>query len=108
MAGMRRFLIFIVVLYVVWRILNLVGRRMQRSSQGADAFSRFRRREPDRSAGQPPQGEKLIPCQRCGTLLPASRALPGPGGAVYCSDTCRDRDAAEVGRGSADGTGTGA
>jgi hypothetical protein len=105
---MRRFLIFIVLLYVVWRILNLVGRRMQRNSQGADAFSRFGRREPGRTASQRPQGEKLIACQRCGTLLPASRALPGPGGAVYCSDECRDRDAAEVGHGSADGTGAGA
>ncbi len=103
---MRRFLFFVIILYVVWRVLSIVGRRMERSSRGASRFSRFDHRGPGGVGNGRPQGEKLVPCQRCGTLLPASRALPGTRGAFYCSDDCRDLAIAEDGRGTANGSGT--
>lgn len=107
-VGMRRFLFFIIILYVVWRILNIVGRRVQRAAPGASRFSRFDRQGRKPSGNRRDTGEKLVPCRHCGTLLPASRALPGGDGAVYCSKGCRDSEVAEVDRGTANGSGNGA
>ena len=82
---MRHILLVTAILYVVWRILVAIGQRKRREARGADTFSRFsaasRRRE--RS------GELLVPCDRCGVLVPASRLLEGPDGR-YCSERCRD------------------
>lgn len=83
---MRKLLIFIVVLYAVWRVLQIVGRRLRRAAPGADAFSRYSGAR-GRAGGEP---EQLVACARCGTLLPTSRALPGPGGQHFCSPACRD------------------
>lgn len=87
MLGVRKLLIVIIVLYAVWRVLTIVGRRLRRSSSGAESFSRFS----GRRASPRTEPERLIPCDRCGTLLPASRTLPGPGSHHYCSEACRDR-----------------
>ncbi len=86
MLGVRKLLIIVIILYAVWRVLTIVGKHLRRRTPGADAFSRFSsRRSSPRS-----EPEQLVPCDRCGTLLPASRSLPGPGSHHYCSAVCRD------------------
>lgn len=84
---MQRILIVVMVLYVIWRVATIIGRRVQRSARGADDFSRFRGRE-----GQE-QAEALVECAGCGTMLPYSRSLPGPAGS-YCSAECREHTGA--------------
>ena len=39
---------------------------------------------------QPPAPEEsLVRCAACGTHVPASRALPGRSGGLFCSERCR-------------------
>jgi hypothetical protein len=93
---LQRILLVVLVLFVVWRILALFGRRTAREGHGADSYSRFsptkrrRRREMStrESSGSP---EELVACSRCGTHVPVRRALTADGGRVYCGETCRDR-----------------
>ncbi len=88
---MRRLLLFTAVLYVIWRILIVVGNRLRRRSPGAEAFSRFSARRRERRLG--PE-ESLVGCDRCGVHVPASRAVRGRRG-EYCSEACR-REAESV------------
>lgn len=91
MLGVRKLLVVVIVLYAVWRVLTIVGKRLRRSSPGPDAFSRFS----DQRTSRRTEPERLVACDRCGTLLPASRTLPGPGSHHYCSESCRQRAAEE-------------
>ncbi len=90
---MRRLLLVVAILYVVWRVLNAMGRRLARRSPGADAFSRFS------AAGRRRRGEaeRLVPCSRCGTLVPASRALTDGSGRPVCGPACREAHRGEPG-----------
>ncbi len=83
---MRRLLIFVIVLYIVWRLLGIVGRRLR----GEDARERVARRS---ARGSGPDGtsnevRRLVACARCGTLVPEDRAVRGPGGELFCKRSC--------------------
>lgn len=88
---LQRILLAILVLYVVWRLVTAWGRRLAHRSPGADSYSRFRpdkrRQRTDVRAAEP---EQLVPCARCGTYVPARRALTAGGSEVFCSPECRD------------------
>ncbi len=83
---MRRLLLFTVILYVIWRILIVVGNRLRRRSAGAESFSRFSARRRERRLGAE---EPLVPCAHCGVHVPASRAVHGRKG-EYCGEGCRE------------------
>jgi len=77
---------YLLVLVVVW-----VAFMIWRSN---------RRQEVERSAPPPPRAnpslgepQAMLRCAHCGLHLPASDALPGPDGKVYCSAAHRQADA---------------
>ena len=94
---MQRILIVVVALIVVWRILVSIGRRLSDKAPGADSFSRFspeaRRRRQQWSEATQGRVEELVECTRCGTFVPAGRALTDGDHRVYCSDECRHQAA---------------
>lgn len=61
---------------------------------GIYRWRRWRRSLPSRRPGSersaPPESQSMVPCRRCGTFLPRSDALPGPGERLFCSERCRD------------------
>lgn len=66
------------ILAPVREIRRAVHQAREQASNGATTTSR-----------RPP--ERLVPCARCGTRVPASRALHGTASdLVYCSERCRD------------------
>ncbi len=82
---MRRLLIVIAFLYVVWRVLGIIGKRVRRETAGADTFSRFSARRKNCSL----EGdEPLVACASCGIHVPSSRTVRGTSGS-YCSTECR-------------------
>jgi len=83
---MRRLLIIVIFLYVVWRILGIIGRRLR----GVDPRERVARRPAQGAAkpGPPGKAMRLVACSRCGTLVPEDRALRGPRGELYCAVSC--------------------
>ena len=81
---MRRLLILIIVLYVVWRVLGIVGRRRAM----ADARERVRGVGAKGRDRGPDRTRQLVPCARCGTLVPEDRAVRGSDGNLYCAATC--------------------
>ena len=93
---MKRILLVVVVLLVVWRVLSAIGRRQAGMAPGADSFSRFspearrRRRQTSSARGGV---EELVECPVCGTFVPAGRALPSGDGRFFCTETCRRADA---------------
>ncbi len=90
---MQRILVFVVVLLVIWRILSALGRRLSEKAPNADSFSRFspeaRRRRKQWSGEGDQRVEELVECSRCGTFVPAGRALARDGGGSFCSEECR-------------------
>ena len=92
---MSRIVIFVLALFVLWRVLSSLGKRAAASGLGADSYSRFnpmqrRRRlnlEEEPRADSP---EELLACSRCGTYVPDGRAIFGGEGDVFCSRSCRD------------------
>jgi hypothetical protein len=96
---MQRILIVVVLLLVVWRILASIGRRLTDRAPGADSFSRFspeaRRRRKQWSEGSSGRVEELVECARCGTFVPAARALTSGKDRIFCSEDCRRRETAE-------------
>jgi hypothetical protein len=88
-----RILFIVTVLYVIWRVLHVWGRKIVRGSRGAEDFSRFsaRRRAPGRADGSPvPRpGQELVECAGCGTYVPRARLVMGEDGQPYCSQACR-------------------
>ncbi len=91
---MQRIALFVLILYVVWRILSAWGRKAASEGRGAEDFSRFSARSRDRrknpTSVHHQGGSELIECRRCGTLVPADRVLCR-GNDVFCSTECRDR-----------------
>jgi len=93
---LQRILLLVLALFVVWRLLVALGRRVGRSGHGADSFSRFsaerrRRRQEWEARRRDDRPDELVACSRCGTYVPSRRALSSGSGAVYCSPSCRDR-----------------
>lgn len=84
---MSRVAILVLVLFVVWRLLSGLGRRVAQQGHGADSYSRYAPQDRARRRSEPP--EPLVCCAACGTYLPAGRALPVAGGTHVCSDACR-------------------
>ncbi|HSS76255.1 MAG TPA: hypothetical protein VLV54_05870 [Thermoanaerobaculia bacterium] len=84
---MGRFLVLALLLYILWMA---VGNFMQKL-RAAVSTGALRSLEPPavRSGDAPPAPEILLPCAACGTFVPASRAVPGKGVKVYCSEECR-------------------
>lgn len=89
---MSRVLFFVIVLFLVWRVLLALGRRAARRSPGADGYSRFSpdRRRARRQVAEESR-EELVACTVCGTYVPARRALPAGDGKFVCSTACRER-----------------
>jgi ribosomal protein L32 len=87
---MSRIVLFVLVLFVVWRLLSSFGKRASSQGLGADSYSRFspRKRRQRRMEHRPGTSEELVACARCGTYVPRDRALPGPGGSALCGETC--------------------
>lgn len=88
---MQRIILIVVVLWAVWKLLSLWGRRS--AGAGADEFSRFssrsrqrRQRERDEDAS-----DDLIACQVCGTNVPVDRTMLAAGGRRVCSTECLER-----------------
>lgn len=94
---LQRILLVILILYALWRIVTAWGRRLGREAPGADSYSRFhpdkRRQRARDHRGDP---EQLVACSRCGTYVPARRALTAGGETFFCSPECRDRGGVAV------------
>jgi len=85
---MGRFLVLLLLLYILWLAVQNFMQRL-RAATGSGAL---RPQAPAaRSAAASPSPEILLACAACGTFVPASRALPGGGTAVFCSEECRGR-----------------
>jgi hypothetical protein len=91
LALMSRIVLVVLALFVVWRLLSALGKRVVSQGLGADSFSRFSPNQRRRRAEQGDPGpEELLECATCGTFVPTGRALPGADRRVYCSAACRD------------------
>ena len=82
---MGRLLVLLLLLYVLWLAVQNFMQKL-RAATGSGAL----RPQPPaaRSAAAPSPGI-LLACAACGTFVPASRALPGAGSEVFCSEECR-------------------
>ena len=90
---LQRILLVILVLYALWRIVTAWGRRLGHQSPGADSYSRFHPDKRRQRTGVPrAEPERLVACSRCGTYVPARRALTAGRDRIFCSPECRDLD----------------
>ena len=85
---LQRVLIFVAVLFLLWRVIVGWGRVKRRQQPGADAFSRFSWHRRERQRRHDSQPEQLIECEVCGTMVPTSRALTHDA-RVCCSVRCQ-------------------
>lgn len=67
--------------YLLVLAVVLIGVWLWRSGRQSDLEDRSRQKAPKRSKGEP---GIMVACVHCGTHLPQSEAVHGPGG-VYCS-----------------------
>jgi hypothetical protein len=79
---------------VIWCLI-LVGRWIGRVLAPVQELRRAVKQARDQaqhSAARPQEAtERLVACARCGTRVPASRALPASSGEfVFCSESCRN------------------
>jgi hypothetical protein len=79
---MTRYLLLMVLVWVLWREL---GRPFLAGLSGGQGSSR--------PAGRPP--EILVRCATCGIYIPDARAVVA-GGGRFCSAACCDRSAAQA------------
>lgn len=91
---LQRIALLVLALYIIWRVITIWGRNLQKKSSGSDDFSRFSARSRDRRRRQQERSqravEELVACSRCGTLIPMSRAILAHGSRSVCSVECRD------------------
>ena len=84
-------LILVVVLYVVWRVLYVRGRRLARAraAREEEYLSRLWAQGREWSAGgrQTPADDELVACGRCGISVP-SRRLQSDADARRLCDAC--------------------
>ena len=86
---LRRILVVVVVLFLIWRFVSAWGKKLRRDTPGADSFSRFSGKSRDRRGQRGREPEELVACDGCGTYVPAQRALSTDGRIHFCSDSCR-------------------
>ncbi len=92
---MPRIVLMVLALFVLWRLLSAIGRRLSNDAHGADSYSRFspraRRRRRDAAGTDADRAapEALVQCASCATFVPRGRALPAVGGELACSERCR-------------------
>ena len=86
---MSRLLLIVIILYAIWRIAGIWGRRIMRDGARAEDYSRFsaRRRRRPQDADEGPR--QLVSCTVCDTCVPEDRAVLGGDGEVFCSVRCR-------------------
>lgn len=86
---MTRLIVLALLLVCLWLALQNFLQRLRslKGMAGARPIPDAPRREIS--------AEVLERCAACGTHVPRSRALPGPGGGgeVYCSEACRQQHA---------------
>ena len=93
---MSRIVLAVLALFVVWRLLAALGRKLSSDGHGADSYSRYaprargRRRASTRADHGSETPEQLVACASCGTLVPTRRALAVPDRGVVCSESCRE------------------
>jgi hypothetical protein len=93
---MSRIVLFVLALFVIWRVLASLGKRAASAGHGADSFSRFsprrrRRRLDERRTPSGGVAEELLPCSTCGTFVPSGRAVIDDRNGVFCSEHCREQ-----------------
>jgi glutathione S-transferase len=85
---MQRLLILVVVLYVVWRVLYVRGRRLARArvAREEEYLSRLWAHGRDWSAGERPTlaDDELVTCGRCGISVPSRRLQSHADGRRLC------------------------
>lgn len=82
---MNRVLLWIVIGAIAWfgwRFVQRLRAAPGRPGAGAGAGAK----------GRAPEIEAMVACHRCGTHVPASEAVSGHGGRLYCSVAHRDAD----------------
>ncbi len=77
-----KFLLLLAVLTVAYYIWRAGRRSAEREQPPPDKPAR---------ASTPASPQDMVQCASCAVHLPRSDALPGRGGAVYCSDEHRQR-----------------
>jgi hypothetical protein len=88
----QRIALLVLVLFIIWKLLSVMGKRHARA--GAEDFSKFSARSRERRRRQQEQREAdrdLAACALCGTNVPVDRMLIASGGEQVCSPECRDR-----------------
>ena len=98
--GLTRLLLIVAGLYLVWRVLSSLGRKLQNRGAGAEDFSRFSARRRGRKSEREGAAETLLECAGCGTFVPSSRMLPGHDSRFFCSEVCRRRVELKGGEGT--------
>lgn len=92
---MPRIVLIVLALFVLWRLLSAIGRRLSNDGHGADSYSSFspqarrRRRAASGSDSGRIAPETLVQCASCATFVPRGRAVSAGDGAVACSEECR-------------------
>ncbi|NOY44533.1 MAG: hypothetical protein GXP50_03645 [Deltaproteobacteria bacterium] len=69
---------------LIWLVVRLV--------KGLKPKPRVQPR-PRPAPGRAIQGGELVQDPHCGVYVPKESAVPGPGGAYFCSEACRDAHA---------------
>jgi uncharacterized protein len=85
---------YLLVLAVLWIAIWLwrKNRREEMREALRERAAKARVTPPPNGPPGPPQA--MVRCAHCGLHLPATDAIAGPGGAVYCSSAHRDAAAA--------------
>ena len=95
-----RLLDFALLTFLVWLVWSQVIRGWLAASAAPGDHDGGRRGQRGQAPAQGRQGAAapepmtLVRCSVCGVHVPSGRALPGPAGGFFCSDTCRTRTAA--------------
>jgi len=67
---------FIIWLLIALAVVTWFKRNLARLSGSPDAMGNKKQSQP----------ETMHQCQHCGTYIPASEAVTGPSGAIFCSE----------------------
>lgn len=96
---MIRLLDFALLTFLVWFVWSEVLRGWRQASArpahpadtGGQAPGTAGARPRGAAAGDSAAAMTLVRCDSCSVHVPSARALPGAGGRVFCSETCRAR-----------------
>ncbi|RUR67195.1 hypothetical protein EJP67_08975 [Variovorax guangxiensis] len=79
---------YLLVLAVLWVAIWLWRKNRREEMHDAMRERAAKARQQQRTA--PSQPQAMVRCAHCGLHLPATDAIAGPGGAVYCSTAHRE------------------